>query len=443
MVIVECVTRRIKAQNLPASEVVPLALPRIGALPGRAAGLTPRPLRKLSVVWEVLRRYPIIPLSIVMLVMIIPAIFAPLIAPHPPKKGDLKESRLLPPFWVGDRLSSLEAVDQIDRSNLRAQITVADAQELLKAGKARIEAGGDTVSDGDRIVKLKTVVAETPAGGGSPYEISLKDAQAFVERGKMRVVGIDSVKEGRKLTVTEGQQVEEVLAQGGSLKHFLGTDKVGRDILSRIIYGSRISIVVAAIAIFIAGAIGTALGISAGFFGRWLDALIMRAVDVSLSIPIILLALALVAALGASFATVITVLVLLLWAHYARMSRGVTLSVRSADFIARARVAGSSNLRIMIKHILPNVFNSLVVLATLQVGFVIIIESTLSFLGAGIPKPNPAWGLMVADGRDLIATTSGWWVSFFPGLTIMLVVLSMNLMGDWLRDKLDPRQRQV
>ena len=200
---------------------------------------------------------------------------------------------------------------------------------------------------------------------------------------------------------------------------------------------------VAAVAIFIAGFVGTALGISAGFFGRWLDALIMRAVDVSLSIPIILLALALVAALGASFATVIAVLVLLLWAHYARMARGVTLSVRSADFIARARVAGASDIRIMIKHILPNVFNSLVVLATLQVGFVIVIESTLSFLGAGIPKPNPAWGLMVADGRDLIATTSGWWVSFFPGLTIMLVVLSMNLMGDWLRDKLDPRQRQV
>ena len=166
----------------------------------------------------------------------------------------------------------------------------------------------------------------------------------------------------------------------------------------------------------------------------------MRAVDVSLSIPIILPALALVAALGASFGTVITVLVLLLGAHYART---VTLSVRSADFIALARVAGSSGFRLMLKHIFPNVFNNLVVLTTMQVGFVIIIESTLSFLGAGIPKPSPAKGLMVADGRDLIATTSGWWVSFFPGLTIMLVVLSMTLMGDWLRDKLDPKQKQV
>ena len=420
-----------------------MALPRIESLPGLAGAVTPSPLRKLLGIWGFVRRFPIIPISIVMVVMIIPAIFAPLIAPHPPKKGDLKEARLVPPFWIGDNALSLRAETEIIRSDLTPQITVADAQELLRVGNARIEGGGEIVSPGDRILKLKTVVAETPPGGGSQYEIGLEDAQSLVGRGKLRIVGVESVKESSKMTVAEGQQVEEIIARGGSLDHLLGTDKVGRDILSRIIYGSRISIVVSGVAIFIAGFIGTSLGISAGFFGRWLDAVIMRAVDISLSIPIILLALALVAALGASFATVVAVLVLLLWAHYARMARGVTLSVRSADFISRARVAGSSDIRIMIKHILPNVFNSLVVLATLQVGFVIVIESTLSFLGAGIPKPNPAWGLMVADGRDLIATTSGWWVSFFPGLAIMLVVLSMNLLGDWLRDKLDPRQRQV
>ena len=403
----------------------------------------PPPLRKLLGLWAVLRRYPIIPITIVMVVMVIPAIFAPLLAPFPPKEGDLKESRLLPPFWIGDNALSLRAETEIIRSDLTPQITVADAQTLLNAGNARIESGGDVVAPGDRILKLKTVLAETPPGGGTQYEIGLEEAQALVGRGKLRIVGVETVKLSSKMTVSEGQKVEEIIARGGNLSHFLGTDKVGRDILSRIIYGSRISIVVAAIAIVVAGTIGTSLGISAGYFGSWIDALIMRAVDVSLSIPIILLALALVSALGASFATVIVVLVLLLWAHYARMARGVTLSVRSADFVSRARVAGSSDIRIMIKHILPNVFNSLVVLATLQVGFVIVIESTLSFLGAGIPKPNPAWGLMVADGRDLIATTSGWWVSFFPGLTIMLVVLSMNLLGDWLRDKLDPRQRQV
>ena len=419
-----------------------MALPRIESLPGYAAGITPSPLRKLFGIWAIIRRYPIIPVVILLVVMVIPAIFAPLVAPHPPKKGDLKEARLVPPFWIGDRALTLKAAVEIDRSDLTRQITVADAQGMVNAGGARIEGGGTAVSSGDQIISLKTVVAEAPAGG-SATEISLKDAQFFVARGKMRIVGVDTVTESSTMTVALGQQVEEIIARGGTLNHLLGTDKVGRDILSRIIYGSRISIVVAGIAIFIAGSIGTVLGISAGFFGKWLDAIVMRAVDVSLSIPIILLALALVAALGASFATVITVLVLLLWAHYARMARGVTLSVRSADFISRARVAGSSDARIMLKHIFPNVFNSLVVLATLQVGFVIVIESTLSFLGAGIPKPNPAWGLMVADGRDLIATTSGWWVSFFPGLTIMLVVLSMNLLGDWLRDKLDPKQRQV
>ena len=404
-----------------------MALPRIDSLPGYAARVTPSPLKKLAVVWELLRGYPVIPMSIVMIVMIIPAIFAPLVAPHAPKDGDLTK-RLNPHFWVGAQISSLEAVDEIDRSNLRAQVVV-------DSGNARIESGNTVVRDGDKIVKLKTVVEETPPGGGAPNEFALKDAEGFVDRGRMQVqVPGDG-------PVVVGGKVEEITTAGGTSTFLLGTDDLGRDILSRIIYGSRISIVVAAIAIFIAGTLGTSLGISAGFFGSWLDALIMRAVDVSLSIPTILLALVLVSALGASFATVITVLVLLLWAHYARMARGVTLSVRSADFIARARVAGCSNIRIMIKLIFPNVFNSLVVLATLQVGFVIIIESTLSFLGAGIPRPNPAWGLMVADGRALIV--SHWWVAFFPGLAILLVVLSKNLMGDWLRDKLDPRQRQV
>ena len=410
-----------------------MALPRIEALPGYAAGAAPAPLRKiLGGVWNGLRRYPIIPLVIVMVVMIIPAIFADLIAPHHELRGDLTK-RLLPPFWVDAEVTSQEVVSEIDRQNLRPQITVGDAQALIDAGDARIGGGGETASAGDRLVKLKTVVAETPPGGGSPYEIALKDAQSFVERDKMRVIGGGPVAEGSKL--------EEIASPGGSSEYLLGTDKVGRDILSRIIHGSRVSVVVAAIAIFIAGTIGTALGIIAGYFGKWLDALIMRAVDVSLAIPIILLAMVLVTALGASFATVITVLVLLLWSHYARLSRGVTLSVRSADFVARSKVAGASNVRIMFRHILPNVFNSLVVLATLQVGFVIVIEATLSFLGAGIPKPTPAWGVMVSDGRELIV--SHWWVAFLPGFAILLVVLSMNLMGDWLRDRLDPKQRQV
>jgi peptide/nickel transport system permease protein len=230
-------------------------------------------------------------------------------------------------------------------------------------------------------------------------------------------------------------------AQGGSIEHPLGTDKVGRDILSRIIYGSRVSLRVSLEAILVSGFIGTTLGLMSGYFGGRVDGFIMRLVDISLGLPIILIALVFVAAIGPSFATVIIVTSVLLWSRYARQVRGETLSIKQYDFIARARVAGASHLRIMFRYILPNVVNSLTVLATLQVGFVILLESSLSFLGAGIPRPTPAWGLMVADGRELIVTA--WWISMFPGLAIMLTVLSLNLLGDWLRDQLDPKLKNV
>ena len=232
-----------------------------------------------------------------------------------------------------------------------------------------------------------------------------------------------------------------VWEQGGSIEHPLGTDKLGRDILSRMIYGSRVSLMVSMVAIFVGGTIGTALGLMSGYFGGRVDSVLMRLVDISLSLPTILLALVLVAVVGPSFGTVITVLVVLLWARYARLVRGETLSIKERDFIARARVAGASHTRIMMRYILPNVVNSLLVLATLQVGYVILLESALSFLGAGLPRPTPAWGLMIADGRELIVTA--WWVSMFPGLAIMLTVLSLNLLGDWLRDHLDPKLRHV
>jgi peptide/nickel transport system permease protein len=232
-----------------------------------------------------------------------------------------------------------------------------------------------------------------------------------------------------------------VWMDGGTSEHLLGTDKLGRDILSRMIHGARVSLAVSLIAIFVGGIIGVALGLVSGYFGGKTDALLMRLVDISLSLPTILLALVLVAAVGPSFGTVITVLVVLLWARYARLVRGETLGIKERDFIARARVAGASHVRIMGRYIFPNVVNSLTVLATLNVGYVILLESALSFLGAGLPRPTPAWGLMIADGRELIVTA--WWVSMFPGLAIMLTVLALNLLGDWLRDHLDPKLRNV
>ena len=194
-------------------------------------------------------------------------------------------------------------------------------------------------------------------------------------------------------------------------------------------------------AVFISGAIGTILGLVSGYFGGWVDAAIMRLVDISLSLPLVLTALVLVIVMGPGLPTVIIVVSLLLWSRYARQIRGETLAIKHQDFIARAKVAGSSNLRIIALHVFPNVVNTLIVLLTLNVGQVILLEATLSFLGAGIPRPLPSWGVMVADGRDNIVTA--WWVALFPGMTIMLVVLAMNLLGDWVRDRLDPRLRQV
>ncbi len=286
-----------------------------------------------------IRRYPLLPLAILLLVLVLPAVFANQIELHNPEIGNLND-RLLPPFWVGEE-------------------------------------------------------------------------------------------------IVQG----EVVREAGSMKFPLGTDKLGRDNFSRMVHGARISLTVALLAIALGGLVGTALGLMAGYFGGKTDAVIMRIVDIKLAFPSILLALVLVAAFKPHMVTVIVVIAVLLWARYARLVRGEALAIRHRDFVDRARVAGASDFRIMARHILPNLVNTVVVLATLEVGHVIILESTLSFLGAGIPPPTPAWGLMVADGRTLII--NAWWLAFFPGLAILMTVLSMNLFGDWLRDKLDPKLRNV
>jgi peptide/nickel transport system permease protein len=228
---------------------------------------------------------------------------------------------------------------------------------------------------------------------------------------------------------------------GGSTSHLLGTDNLGRDILSRIFFGARVSLSVSLLVIAICSTIGTILGMLAGYLGGRLDALLMRVTDAALAFPALLIALLLGVALGPSFFTVVLALSALGWAPYARMIRGDIMKLRQEDFIAQARIIGSSPFRIITRHIFPNVINTLVVLMTMSVGLVILIEASLSFLGAGIPPPTPSWGSMVSDGRNLFA--EAWWISLFPSLAIGLVVLSGNLMGDWLRDKLDPKLRQL
>ena len=285
--------------------------------------------------WAMVRRWPLVPVFFIVALVIVPAAFADVLAPHDPEIGKLSE-RLTPPFWAAD-----------------------------------------------------------------------------------------------------GAAAEE----GETVNYLLGTDRSGRDIFSRMMHGARISLMISLLAISAGGIVGTTLGLVAGYYGGVVDHFIMRIVDAFLAFPFILLALVLVSIFGSSFGTVVVTIGILLWARFARLARGEALTIRPRDFVTRARASGCSNVRIMIRHILPNIVNPILVVATLEIGHVILLESTLSFLGAGLPIPTPAWGLMVAEGRDLIV--ANWWVSFFPGIAILLTVLSMNLAGDWLRDRLDPKLRQL
>ena len=229
--------------------------------------------------------------------------------------------------------------------------------------------------------------------------------------------------------------------EGGKSEYFLGTDKLGRDIFSRVIHGARVSLSVSMIAILITAAIGTMLGILAGYIGGRFEGLAMRVVDMALSFPNLLLAMLLAVAVGPGFWTVIFALSILGWAGYARMIRGEALRIGQSDFVAQARISGASSFRIMLRHIFPNIVNSLIVIMTLQIGMMILAEAALSYLGLGITAPTPSWGSMVSDGRAEL--DRAWWISTFPGIAIGLVVLSGNFLGDWIRDKLDPRLRQM
>jgi peptide/nickel transport system permease protein len=229
---------------------------------------------------------------------------------------------------------------------------------------------------------------------------------------------------------------------GGSAKYLLGTDQLGRDVLSRLIFGARVSMVVGITAVIVAGSLGTLLGILSGYLGGWVDQVIMRITDTWLALPALTFAIFLAAIVGPSMWNIVIILGLTYWTRYARVVRAEVLSLREREFVRLAIVAGCSKWTIMSRHILPNVANSAVVLASLMLGVVIITEATLSFLGVGVPPPQPAWGLMLSDGKQGMMV-GYWWLTVFPGCCIMLMVLSANLLGDWLRVKLDPQLRQL
>ncbi|MBW1709437.1 MAG: ABC transporter permease [Deltaproteobacteria bacterium] len=230
-------------------------------------------------------------------------------------------------------------------------------------------------------------------------------------------------------------------SEGGSGKYLLGTDSTGRDLLSRIIYGARVSLIVAVIGISISATLGTILGLTSGFFGGITDMFIMRIVDVMMSLPVLFLALAFASVIPSGMYIIILIVAFFGWSHYTRITRGEVLSLKERDFVALARVAQASQKRIMLKHILPNPTNTLTVLVTLDVGGVIMFEAAFSFIGFGVQPPTPSWGNILSEGQNYL--TTAWWIATFPGLALMAMVFSCNFIGDWLRDALDPKLRQL
>ncbi len=249
------------------------------------------------------------------------------------------------------------------------------------------------------------------------------------------------VAEDPTLQAPDARFAPPALFDGGAWDHPLGTDNLGRDILSRVIYGARVSVAAGLLVVLAAASFGSVMGALAGFFGGVVDTLIMRVVDFQLSFPFVLLAIIFMAIFGPGFLNIIIALAIALWVNYARLVRGETLKLRELEFVQAARSIGVSRLTIVRHHVLPNVLPSIMVLATLDVAFVIIYEASLSFLGLGIQPPTPSWGIMLNEGRNYL--DEAWWMSVFPATAIILTSLGINLLGDWVRDTIDPTLMQT
>jgi peptide/nickel transport system permease protein len=330
----------------------------------------------------VLRRWPVAPI-VTLAILIVVGAFAPLFAPHNPLEIDLP-ARNTPPFWIE-----------------------AETELRLVAQKV------DKLSAEDR------------------HKISLRDA------GKKGFPDAEV-----------GQTIEIIVRPPGTFNHLFGTDQTGRDVLSRAIFGARVSLMVTAVSLTSGLVIGVAMGLIAGYadqiFPRWgkhLDEGIMRIVEITFAVPTILVALVIVIVFGKSFIILLGLLAFVAWNAFPRNVRAEVLSLKTTDYVALAKISGASSFRILFVHIFPGVLNTVLVIATLRVGQLILIEAILSFLGAGVQPPKPAWGAMVADGREYLG--DAWWIAFFPGMGIFLVVVSLNFLGDWMRDRFDPRLRQL
>lgn len=271
---------------------------------------------------------------------------------------------------------------------------------------------------------------------------SLPDAPALVGLAVVAILAFAATAADVVAPYPDAQQLLQRLDApswlGGMYGHLLGTDQLGRDLLARMVHGARVSLTVGIVGTAISGGVGVSLGLVAGYLGGAWDGVVMRIADVQQAIPALVLAIAVSAVLRPSVADLIGVLAITTWFTFARVVRSEVLSLRETLFVEAARVVGARDARIVVRHILPNAAASIIVVATLMVGNLILFEASLSFLGVGVPVTTPTWGRMVFDGIEYVSTA--WWIALFPGLAVMVTVLATNVVGDWLRDALDPRQ---